>query len=64
MSLSKNPKEVIEFQEAILSYQVWRSCLNCEEWNATKEICMRVEQRPPAKVIVVSCPAWIADIPF
>lgn len=64
MSLSKNPKEVIEFQKAILSHHVWRSCLNCEEWEHVKEVCRKVEQRPPAKVIVVGCPAWIADIPF
>lgn len=44
---------------------IYRSCLNCEHFNESKEICKLNEMRPPAKVIAYSCELWEdIEIPF
>lgn len=34
----------------------YKNCLNCIHWDEAKEVCMKVNLRPPAEVIVYSCP--------
>jgi len=48
---------------------IYRNCLNCIEWDEGKEECKRFKSRPPATIIVYSCPQWSQavsddDIPF
>jgi len=47
---------------------VYRTCLNCREWEEGNETCKRFNARPPAPVIVYSCEQWeeLADweVPF
>lgn len=42
-----------------------RTCLSCEHFREGDDVCTfyTPNQRPPARVIVEGCPAWI-DIPF
>jgi hypothetical protein len=44
--------------------QIFRSCLNCDHWGSETDMCGKFEVKPPAEVIVFSCPEWFPDIPF
>lgn len=46
-----------------LREDIFRSCLSCFSWQHEEETCGLYKQRPPAKVIVNSCPSY-EDIPF
>ena len=45
---------------------IYQSCLNCEHFKEQNELCLLVNKRPPARVIVLSCNAWMErdTIPF
>lgn len=52
-------------QELLVARVVWRTCINCENFDKTSEGCRRAKgARPPAEVIVYGCDAWVDDIPF
>ena len=44
----------------------YKNCLNCLNWDAGKEVCKKYNARPPAEIIVYSCPEHEDDdeIPF
>ena len=44
----------------------YKTCLNCKNWNEGAELCKLANARPPAEVIVYSCPQHEDndDIPF
>ena len=44
----------------------FQNCLNCKHWNFKEEICSRYNIRPPAEIIVYSCPDYedSNDIPY
>lgn len=44
----------------------YQSCLNCKHWNFGKDICDKFNVKPPADIIVYSCPDYEdnSDIPF
>lgn len=62
----------IKFQEDVLFFGVWQSCLNCHHWSENAKakpkeplnICNKFKVQPPLKVIVVSCPEWLPHVPF
>ena len=43
-----------------------RSCLTCQHFDETRELCKPAQMRPPARVIANGCPKYddIYDIPF
>jgi len=43
-----------------------RTCVNCEHFNGTDEICKAdlAKRRPPARVIAFGCDVFSPDIPF
>lgn len=45
---------------------IYKSCLNCDNFNEQMELCKLVNQRPPARVIAYGCPKWSDkdEIPF
>ena len=45
---------------------LYKSCLNCNQFNEQKELCGLANQRPPARVIAYGCPSWedVDEIPF
>ena len=51
-------------QLAQVNSLAWPCCLSCEHFKEAQEICELYEERPPAKVIVIGCPSYNADIPF
>ena len=51
-------------QKRLLEYQIWHSCLNCEDWHEEKNVCVRFEVTPPPATIVHGCVYWLASIPF
>lgn len=54
--LEKQPAELLH-----------KSCVNCENWEDSAEMCMKYRARPPAKVIAFGCIDWFNlndDIPF
>lgn len=58
-------EERVPVHERMIIDQVFRSCLNCEQFTAdSSELCMLAKARPPAKVIVYGCQKWEASIPF
>lgn len=40
------------------------SCLDCDCWNISNDICNKFNSKPPATVIVKTCPEFLIDIPF
>jgi hypothetical protein len=44
----------------------YKTCLNCLHWNEGAELCKLANARPPADIIVFSCPSHEDndDIPF
>lgn len=44
----------------------FQTCLNCDHWDDKEEICKKFSARPPAHIIVFSCPDYddMNDIPF
>lgn len=34
----------------------YKNCLNCLSWNEGAELCKKFNARPPAEIIVYSCP--------
>ena len=55
---------VIELQKRAISYDAWRSCINCDFWRGDKNLCAKWEATPPAETIVLSCEEWMYKIPF
>lgn len=62
-SVTNSPARQHLQQEAVRTF-TWTTCLNCEHWQSTGEVCQRYQTRPPAHVIVHGCPEWCYDIPF
>lgn len=52
----------IDLQKKALSYCVWISCLNCENWQ--NNTCAKFKATPPAEIIVVGCVEHLPKIPF
>lgn len=65
MSTRKRDDEVPTFgsdtQASLVNLHFWSSCVNCRKWDAAKEVCTVVGQRPPTIVIVVGCASWKPD---
>lgn len=43
------------------------SCVNCDNWGAQVECCLKYNQRPPATIIAFGCNEWSNvddDVPF
>lgn len=41
------------------------SCISCENFDESKELCKKFNARPPARIIALSCDSYIDnDIPF
>ena len=51
---------VRQFKTGRVSFP-YRNCLNCKCWNEANEICNKFNARPPAEIIVYSCPAYEED---
>jgi len=60
VALNKLGRSIAEWMADVGLY---RTCLNCCDWNDKTEICMKYKSRPPAKVIVSGCDSH-TDIPF
>lgn len=41
-----------------------KSCVNCDHFNTSQELCGLVDERPPAKVIAQGCEQWVKEVPF
>lgn len=43
-----------------------KSCLNCSHFDEKAELCVKFQQRPPARVIAFACPEYedCDEIPF
>lgn len=41
-----------------------RTCLSCAHFQEQTELCAKWNARPPARVIVESCPEWTGGTPF
>ena len=52
------------FYARMIRAGVFPSCINCEYFNHINETCDKVNQRPPAHIIVSGCPEWQQEIPF
>jgi hypothetical protein len=54
------------FHEEMIDKQMFRSCLNCINYEKKANLCMHYNSNPPPQVIVFSCKtkAWEGDIPF
>lgn len=58
--------DIVEALTAKNPEGIHRSCLSCVCFRESDEMCMRFSQRPPARVIVLSCQHYEDnnDIPF
>jgi len=54
----------VELTHKLIVDGAMQSCLNCYHFNEKDEICGKYQMRPPARVIVTSCPEWEDEIPF
>lgn len=61
---AKHRSYIMEQQERSLNQQLWSSCLNCEYWDKSKELCSTYAIKPPIQVIVIGCAEWLGEIPF
>lgn len=52
------------FHETLIKHATIKSCLNCYSFNKDTEVCAVANARPPAQILVYSCPAWDREIPF
>ena len=43
---------------------LWRSCMICVLFNEQKELCIKYNIRPPARVIAYGCPEFDECVPF
>lgn len=72
----KQPKPILR-QEAwlnlnsaivqhITTANIFQNCLNCMNWDFGKDQCKKYQAKPPAEIIVYSCPDYQDDgeIPF
>lgn len=42
-----------------------QSCISCENFDESKELCKKFNARPPARIIALSCDSYIdIHIPF
>lgn len=57
-------KLMIEAAEKIADCGVFRSCLDCGNFDEPTEICKLVDQRPPARIIVHGCEQHTNLLPF
>ena len=64
MPTRRTNDDIVKFQKELLDANVWRSCLNCEEWHPSQRLCMKYKMLPPPEVIVHGCPEWLISIPF
>jgi hypothetical protein len=66
MSMPRDQKEacMTACHKEMIDGQIFRSCLNCDHWGSETDMCGKFEVKPPAEVIVFSCPEWFPDIPF
>ncbi len=50
----------------ITSSNIFQNCLNCKHWKYTEDKCGLYNEKPPAEIIVNSCPDYKDDgeIPF
>jgi hypothetical protein len=62
LSLSVAERYQHEIAEAVRKAMC--SCINCEHWAHTDELCKKYNARPPAVVIVNACPEHSWDVPF
>jgi len=69
--LKAEHETVLKHQQMLLKLRLWRSCINCDNFNIKEPrtgrtmICQLYQLTPPAEIIVNSCEKWINDdIPF
>ena len=43
---------------------LFRSCINCSNWQHEKDKCGKYDEKPPATIIVYGCDDWDIDLPF
>lgn len=45
---------------------LYQSCINCENFVEQKELCLLANKRPPVRILVFGCEAWVErdSIPF
>lgn len=44
--------------------KVVRSCLNCDKFDETNELCNKYGGRPPARIIAFGCDGYEEKVPF
>lgn len=62
-----NPKErhlLAQLVHVVSAERLRPSCITCENFDEPAEICRLAGTRPPARVIVAGCPAFMENIPF
>jgi hypothetical protein len=72
----KQPKPILR-QEAwltlnsalvhhITTADIFQNCLNCMNWDLAGDKCKKYDAKPPAEIIVHSCPEYVdgMEIPF
>lgn len=57
-------KETTEFQKKLLDAGVWRSCMNCIDFDRNKAYCCLHKGYPPLETIMHSCIKWEREVPF
>lgn len=54
----------LEMQDFAVRVGMWKTCLNCIEWDKASEGCGKFRAVPPPHIIVSGCPDHDDDIPF
>ena len=64
----KSPSELPPLGASILELieraRLHRSCLTCQYFDESLEICRMAGQRPPARVIAMGCGKYLEEPPF
>ena len=55
-------EDLKELLQHYVFYQV--TCLDCDYWNNKDDKCNKYNSKPPASVIVKTCPEFTCDVPF
>lgn len=62
---ANSPQEAKRLTQELRAIGCIHSCITCEHFNHTYEMCELAKQKPPAEVIANGCPSWaFEEIPF
>ena len=65
VSLINNIERELEELRMLAAHAIAaNNCMICDNFDQVKEVCKFYNARPPAKIIVVGCEKFCADIPF